>query len=93
MTTMTHSHPQQIKNKLYVNRQRSVGILRQLGWKMDVKVARQLCEKIGAVTDEHGHLTLTEEIFLKAMIDNTIARELESMTGVLARSKSYAKPL
>ena len=29
-----------------------------------------------AVTDEHGHLTLTEEIFLKAMIDNTIAREL-----------------
>jgi hypothetical protein len=68
-----------------------MGILRQLGWKMDVKVARQLCEKIGAVTDEHGHLTLTEEIFLNAMIDNTIARELESMTGVLARSKSYAK--
>jgi hypothetical protein len=68
-----------------------MGILRQLGWKMNVKVARRLCEKIGAVTDEHGHLTLTEEIFLKAMIDNTIARELESMTGVLARSKSYAK--
>merc|ERR1711865_370124 len=68
-----------------------MGILRQLGWKMNVKVARRLCEKIGAVTDEHGHLTLTEDIFLKAMIDNTIARELESMTGVLARSKSYAK--
>merc|ERR1711865_10808 len=67
------------------------GILRQLGWKLDVKVARRLCEKIGAFADEHGHLTLTEDIFLKAMIDNTIARELESMTGVLARSKSYAK--
>jgi len=68
-----------------------MGILRQLGWKMNVKVARRLCEKIGAVTDEHGHLTLTEEIFLNAMIDNTITRELKSMTGVLARSKSYAK--
>jgi len=68
-----------------------MGILRQLGWKMDVEVSRRLCKKIGAVTDEHGHLTLTEDIFLNAMIDNTIARELESMTGVLARSKSYAK--
>merc|ERR1711865_277271 len=67
------------------------GILRQLGWKMDLKTSMRLCEKIGAFADEHGHLTLTEDIFLKAMIDNTIARELESMTGVLARSKSYAK--
>ena len=68
-----------------------MGILRQLGWKMDLKTSMRLCEKIGAFADEHGHLTLTEEIFLNAMIDNTIARELESMTGVLARSKSYAK--
>ena len=29
-----------------------MGILRQLGWKLDVKVARRLCEIIGAVTDE-----------------------------------------
>ena len=68
-----------------------MGILRQLGWKMDLKTSMRLCEKIGAFADEHGHLTLTEKIFLDAMIDNTIARELESMTGVLARSKSYAK--
>ena len=70
-----------------------MGILRQLGWKMNIKVARRLCEKIGAVTDEHGHLELTEENFLKAMISGKITKELETLSGVLlTKSKSaYAK--
>ena len=67
-----------------------MGILRQLGWKMNVKTARSLCEKIGAVTDEHGHLTLTEAVFLTAMISGKISKELDGAAGVMARSKSYA---
>ena len=70
-----------------------MGILRQLGWSMKLKTAVILSEKIGAVCDGHGHLELTEEKFLNAMITGKIAHELDEMSGVkvLSRSRSHAK--
>jgi len=54
-------------------------IIRCLGWKIKLEEAMQLAKALGAQRDESGHLLLTEDQFVEAMMSNRTAHVLEEM--------------
>ena len=62
-------------------------VLRQLGWKVDVKVAIELAEKLDAKSDSKGTLLLTESQFVHAMATGKMAR-LMSKKNIRRRGRS-----
>ena len=56
-----------------------VSILRSLGWRIKLKAATILAEKMEAEMDELGHLTITEAQFVDSIQSGQLGRELEKM--------------
>ena len=54
-------------------------IMQSLGWKIKLKVALALAEKLGGQLDDMGMLVLTEDQFVKAMISGKIATVLKKI--------------
>ena len=69
-------------------------ILRSLGYaKIKFKAAIVLAERVGAHIDDLGHLILTENQFVDAMISGKITRQLDKMRigkAAKGRSKSFS---
>jgi hypothetical protein len=63
----------------HVDPKELAGILKSLGWKVKLKVATALAQKIGAHADAIGDWILTEEQFVSAIISGKIAAALDAM--------------
>ena len=63
------------------------GILKQLGWNVNVHLAIKLTEKIGVVSNEKGTFLLNEEEFVHAMASGKILRQLNKL-NIKRRGKS-----
>eukprot|EP00946_MAST-07B_sp_MAST-7B-sp1_P004811 g4811.t1 len=63
-------------------------ILKQLGWRLSLNVAREIAEDAGAVINSHGEVVLDESKFLEAMVSGSMEKILTSHK--IVRSKVAA---
>jgi Ca2+-binding EF-hand superfamily protein/CRP-like cAMP-binding protein len=69
-----------------IDPQEMTAILKALGWHIDLTVARVIAQGVGAHANERGHMVLTEDQFLEAMLSGSMERALSSHNVHRAKS-------